>query len=53
MKEIFKLLTAISGGATITSLCVTHSGNWMFYAPVFIVSIVLFIYYANKNSNIN
>jgi hypothetical protein len=53
MKEIFKVLTGAFGGATITSLCVTHSINWMFYAPVFIVSIVLFIYYANKHSNIN
>jgi hypothetical protein len=51
MREIFKLSTAFFGGATITSLFITHSENWMIYAPVFIVSIVLFIHYANKQNS--
>ncbi len=50
MNEILKLSTAIFGGAAITSLFITHSENWMIYAPIFLLSIVLFIYYANKQN---
>jgi hypothetical protein len=49
MKEILKLSTAIFGGAAITSLFITHSQNWMIYAPIFLLSIGLFIYSAFKN----
>jgi hypothetical protein len=48
MKEIFKILTGIFGGAAITSLFITHSQNWMIYTPIFIVSVVLFIYLLRK-----
>jgi uncharacterized membrane protein YoaK (UPF0700 family) len=53
MTHLFKMLTALSGGALITSFFITHSQNWKFYLPAFILSIGLFIYFINKEKQNN
>ena len=53
MTNFFKMLTALSGGALLTSLFITHSRNWAFYLPIFIYCIIWFIYNAIKEKKNN
>jgi L-asparagine transporter-like permease len=53
MIHFFKMLTVLLAGSTLTSLFITHSKNWIFFLPIFIVSMVLFIYNAIKEKKNN